>query len=81
VESVPHEVQTAASPDPQATYALPAALAAASGLVLLGRDTRVRARLGLQQRASSNIRRHLVRGTRRFLVLVVADLASFYVMR
>ena len=81
VESVPHEVQTAPSPHLRATYAVPAATLAASGPVLLARDTRVRARLGLQQRASSNIRRHLVRGARRFFVLVVADLASFYVMR
>jgi exopolysaccharide biosynthesis polyprenyl glycosylphosphotransferase len=36
-------------------------------------------RLALQRRAQSNL--HLFRAARRFLVLLVADLASFYVMR
>jgi exopolysaccharide biosynthesis polyprenyl glycosylphosphotransferase len=44
-------------------------------------DTPVRVRLDLQRRAGTNIRRHLVRGLRRFAALVAADLASFYVMR
>jgi exopolysaccharide biosynthesis polyprenyl glycosylphosphotransferase len=35
----------------------------------------------LQQRAQFNFQRHFVRGLRRFVVLVIADLASFYVMR
>jgi exopolysaccharide biosynthesis polyprenyl glycosylphosphotransferase len=39
------------------------------------------ARIGLQRRASTNIRRHLLRGLRRFAVLLVGDLASLYVMR
>lgn len=39
------------------------------------------ARLGLQRRAQSNFQRHFFRGFRRFVVLVIADLASFYVMR
>jgi len=38
-------------------------------------------RLGLQQRAQSNFRRHFLRGLRRFVILLVADLASFYLMR
>jgi len=38
-------------------------------------------RLGLQRRAPGNLNRHLIRGVRRFVVLLVADLASFYVMR
>jgi exopolysaccharide biosynthesis polyprenyl glycosylphosphotransferase len=38
-------------------------------------------RLGLQRRAQSNFQRHFLRGLRRFVLLVVADLASFYVMR
>jgi exopolysaccharide biosynthesis polyprenyl glycosylphosphotransferase len=41
----------------------------------------VRVRLDLQQRAATNLRRHALRAVRRFAVLVVADLASFYVMR
>ncbi len=46
-----------------------------------GRKTPVRIRLDLQQRAATNLRRHMLRALRRFAVLVVADLASFYVMR
>ena len=45
------------------------------------RKTPVGIRLDLQQRAATNLRRHMVRALRRFTVLVVADLASFYVMR
>ena len=41
----------------------------------------VTVRLGLQRRAQANLRRHLLRAVRRFVVLVVADLASFWVMR
>ena len=45
------------------------------------RATPVQLRLGLQRRAAANLRSHMVRAVRRFAVLVVADLASFYVMR
>src|SRR5438105_6405532 len=45
------------------------------------RKTPVRIRLDLQQRAATNLRRHMLRALRRFAVLVVADLTSFYVMR
>lgn len=41
----------------------------------------VRLRLDLQRRARYNLRRHVVRAARRFIVLVIADLASFAVMR
>ncbi len=41
----------------------------------------VRVRLGLQRRAPSNLRRHLARHLTRIAVLVVADLAAFWVMR
>jgi exopolysaccharide biosynthesis polyprenyl glycosylphosphotransferase len=41
----------------------------------------VRLRLGLQHRAQINLRRHLTRALQRFAVLLIADLASFYVMR
>ncbi len=41
----------------------------------------LRVRLGLQQRAVTNLHNHLLRAVRRFAVLLVADLASFYVMR
>src|SRR5437762_8511200 len=45
------------------------------------RNPRVRLRLGLQRRAERNSRRHLLRGLQRLSVLIIADLASFYVMR
>src|SRR2546421_1356083 len=45
------------------------------------RKTPVRIRLDLQQRAATNLRRHMLRALRRFAVLVVADLGSFYFMR
>ncbi len=48
---------------------------------LLQRDPPVRVRLGLQRRAPTNIRRHLLRALRRFVALVVTDLAAFYGMR
>jgi exopolysaccharide biosynthesis polyprenyl glycosylphosphotransferase len=38
-------------------------------------------RLNLQRRAYENLRRHVARAAIRFLVLLLADLASFYVMR
>jgi len=41
----------------------------------------VRLRLDLQRRAQDNLRRHVLRGAQRFLVLALADLASFAVMR
>src|SRR5438046_5427704 len=41
----------------------------------------LRVRLGLQQRAVTNLHNHVLRAVRRFSVLLVADLASFYVMR
>jgi exopolysaccharide biosynthesis polyprenyl glycosylphosphotransferase len=41
----------------------------------------VRLRLNLQQRAATNLRRHVVRAVRRFMALVVADLAAFYILR
>jgi exopolysaccharide biosynthesis polyprenyl glycosylphosphotransferase len=44
-------------------------------------DTPTQVRLGLQQRAPATLRRHVVRAARRFVVLFVADLASFWVMR
>ncbi len=41
----------------------------------------VRLRLDLQQRARDNLRRHVLRAATRFGVLVIADLASFGLMR
>ncbi|OLC43999.1 MAG: hypothetical protein AUH75_01995 [Gemmatimonadetes bacterium 13_1_40CM_4_65_7] len=42
---------------------------------------RMPVRFGLQRRAQTNFRRHLLRDLRRFAVLVIADLSSFYIMR
>jgi exopolysaccharide biosynthesis polyprenyl glycosylphosphotransferase len=44
-------------------------------------ETKVRLQLDLQRWALDNLRRHVVRAAARFAVLVVADLASFAVMR
>ena len=44
-------------------------------------ETPVDVRLALQQRATKNLRRHLVRGLRRVGVLVLADLVAFQLMR
>src|SRR2546422_2856022 len=48
---------------------------------LIDLEAPARVRLGLQQRAATNLRSHVTRAVQRFGVLVVADLASFYVMR
>jgi exopolysaccharide biosynthesis polyprenyl glycosylphosphotransferase len=77
VESAPHEVRSRSSLDPQAARTPPPG----SEPSVPQHDSPVRVRLDLQQRASTNIRRHLVRAVRRFASLVVADLAAFYVMR
>lgn len=45
------------------------------------RDTLAHIRLDLQRRAAANLRHHLLRAIRRFIVLVIADLASFGIMR
>src|SRR5437773_12526852 len=45
------------------------------------RDTPVGVRLGLQQRAATNLHRHVLWAVRRFDVLVIADHASYGVMR
>jgi len=41
----------------------------------------LRLRFGLQRRGQVNFRRHVIRAIRRFAVLLMADLASFYIMR
>ena len=41
----------------------------------VARDASTRIRLDLQRRAPANFRRHGLRGVRRFVVLLVADLA------
>src|SRR5213596_2593711 len=78
---MPRKVSNASAPHLRPPLVAPAAPLAADELALLARDTPARVRLGLQQRASTNIRRHLLRAVRRFAALVVADLASFYAMR
>ena len=47
----------------------------------LERAAPVRVRLGLQQRAPTNLRRHLVRALWRVSALIIADLAAFGLMR
>lgn len=85
VETVPHElgIELPSSAAPEAAGR--ARTAPSHSLVeppsVIDREGSVRERLGLQQRAAINLRRHTLRAARRFVVLVVADLASFYLMR
>jgi exopolysaccharide biosynthesis polyprenyl glycosylphosphotransferase len=84
VETVPREVRMqAASSVSEATARIPFAptYTPVEPSPAVQRETTVRTRLGLQQRAAANLRRHMLRAVRRFGVLVIADLASFYVMR
>lgn len=80
VESLPRDLRSASAPHSQAAPAS-AAPARSAEPSRRERDAPVGVRLGLQRRASTNIRRHLLRGVRRFVVLLGADLASLYVMR
>ena len=47
----------------------------------IGADAPRRGRFRLQERAGHNIRRHVLRNTRRFLVLLAADLTTFWLLR
>jgi len=76
VETMPREVPTIAS---VGAHFAPAY--APVELSVSQRDTPVGVRLGLQQRAVANLHNHVLRAVRRFAVLVVADLGSFYLMR
>jgi len=44
-------------------------------------DVSLPVRLGLQQQASSNLRRHVARGARRMLALLAGDIVCFFAMR
>ena len=85
METVAHEVRTESSSGgaPGATARLHFSPAYAP--LDLGPFTDIDApatiRLGLQRRAAANLRSHVLRAMRRFTVLLVADLASFYMMR
>ena len=85
METVAHEVRTESSSGgaPGATARLHFSPAYAP--IELGPLTDIDApatiRLGLQRRAAANLRSHVLRAMRRFTVLLVADLASFYLMR
>jgi exopolysaccharide biosynthesis polyprenyl glycosylphosphotransferase len=89
VESAPRDVRVLSSTTPDhppasrsQVDAAPAPLyIAVPEVPLAAGDTPARVRLGLQQHAAANLRRHVLRAAHRFVVLVVADLGSFYVMR
>src|SRR5438309_4090431 len=90
LESLPRELTAELSTSASLLDAAPAATHApfhttytpvAPAPSVVERHTPVRVRLDLQQRAATNLRRHALRAVRRFAVLVVADLASFYIMR
>src|SRR2546422_11767421 len=66
VEPVPRQVSSASAPHLRAPFAAPPAPAVGDEPALQARDTLARVRLGLQRRASTNIRRHLLRAVRRF---------------
>ena len=48
---------------------------------VLERAAPIRVRLGLQQQAPRNLRRHLVRALWRVTALIIADLATFGLLR
>jgi exopolysaccharide biosynthesis polyprenyl glycosylphosphotransferase len=57
------------------------ARSAEAARLVLERATPIRVRLGLQERAPANLRRHLIRGVWRVTALIIADLGSFGIMR
>src|SRR2546430_2273500 len=85
METVPVDVRTevssGAGPGATAHLRFAPAYASVRPAILFDLDAPVRVRLGLQQRAAANLHNHVLRAVRRFGVLLVADLASFYVMR
>jgi exopolysaccharide biosynthesis polyprenyl glycosylphosphotransferase len=83
METVPREVRSELSAAAAGVRSHPSFAPAYTPVEpsFIDRDAPVRIRLGLQQRAAANLRVHVWRAVRRFAVLLVADLASFYVMR
>ena len=85
METVPREVRTESSSGgaPGATVRrhFPPAYAPPEAGPLTDLDAPATVRLGLQRRAAANLRSHVLRAMRRFTVLLVADLGSFYLMR
>ena len=78
MDSIASQLSTSTGSGPQAP-SLPGATA--GSWRSSGPDPVGVARLDLQRRASGNLRRHIQRGLIRFTVLVLADLASFAIMR
>ena len=85
METVPREVRTELSsggaPGATARLHFSPAYAPLELGPLTDIDAPATIRLGLQRRAAANLRSHVLRAMRRFTVLLVADLASFYLMR
>jgi exopolysaccharide biosynthesis polyprenyl glycosylphosphotransferase len=85
VETVPREVRTELSsggmPGATARLHFSPAYAPVEPASLNDTDAPATIRLGLQQRAVANLHNHVLRAVRRFAVLLIADLSSFYVMR
>ena len=85
METVPREVRTGVSsgeaPGATARLHFSPAYAPVEPVPLTDLDAPTTIRLGLQRRAAANLRNHVLRAMRRFTVLLVADLASFYLMR
>ncbi len=85
METVPREVRAEVSsggaPGATARLHFSPAYAPVEPVPLTDLDAPANIRLGLQRRAAANLRSHVLRAMRRFTALLVADLATFYVMR
>ena len=85
METVPREVRTDLSSGGAPGASTRAHFSPAYAPLELGPltdlDGPANVRLGLQRQAAANLRSHVLRALRRFTVLLVADLASFYLMR
>ncbi len=81
MEPIVHAASAVAPPVPDSRTEVPAPVRVTAPRGLTAPDTPVRLQLDLQQRARDNLRGYVRRAATRFVVLVVADLASFWLMR
>jgi len=81
VEPIVRAASAAATPVTEPFHASPSRPTVAPPRGMTAPGTPVRLQLDLQQRARDNLRRYARRAATRFLVLVTADLASFWLMR
>ncbi len=81
MEPIVHSGSAAATPISDSRTESSARFHVTSQRAMTAPGSPVRLQLDLQQRARVNLRRYVRRAATRFLVLVVADLASFWLMR